>query len=112
MTTTRVCRLNEVPQEGARVVAFGERQVAVFCSAGRYFALDNECPHRAGPLAEGQVKGGVVTCPWHRFRFDLETGASKTNPNLVARAYRVIVEGEHLALDEADLVPRPPVAPT
>ena len=49
--------------------------VAVFLVDGRPYAVANACPHEGNPLAEGEVAGGVLTCVFHLWRFDLETGA-------------------------------------
>jgi len=75
-------------------VSAGARQIAVVVAEGRCYAIDNECPHKGGPLAAGKVKGTVITCPWHLFRFDLRTGASVTNPRMAARTYPVRVEND------------------
>ena len=48
--------------------------VAVFRVDGRLFALDNACTHEDGPLGEGVVRDGVVTCPYHDWRFDIRSG--------------------------------------
>uniref|UniRef100_E6PD17 Putative Assimilatory nitrite reductase (NAD(P)H) small subunit n=1 Tax=mine drainage metagenome TaxID=410659 RepID=E6PD17_9ZZZZ len=52
----------------------GAYEVAIFDCDGELFALENACPHQGGPLVEGSVEQGVVTCPWHAWRFDLRTG--------------------------------------
>lgn len=65
----------EIPRRGARVVTTPRGRVAVFRTQGdRYFALDDRCPHRGGPLSEGIVHGAVVTCPLHGWVIDLESG--------------------------------------
>ena len=63
----------------------GAGEVAVFNVDGELCAVDGSCPHRGGPLAEGIVRDGVVTCPLHWFRFDLRTGK-----HLGHRALRLI----------------------
>jgi nitrite reductase (NADH) small subunit len=72
----RVCRSDELAEGKGRVVDAGARRVAVFRCDGVVLAVDGVCPHRGGPLAEGAVAGGVVTCPWHGWRIDLRTGAT------------------------------------
>lgn len=54
------------------------RSYAVFVVDGQYFVTDAACPHNGGPLVEGRVQGGLVICPWHSYRFDLNTGRCKT----------------------------------
>lgn len=57
----------------------GERIVAVFRHEGNWFAIDAMCSHQGGPLAEGTVKDGCVTCPWHGWQYDLATGIQLIN---------------------------------
>lgn len=47
---------------------------SLFNVDGTFFALDNTYTHRGGPLAEGEISGHEVTCPWHGARFDVRTG--------------------------------------
>jgi len=47
---------------------------------GKYYALDERCAHRGGPLSEGVFDGGVITCLWHLGQFDLESGEVRCSP--------------------------------
>lgn len=86
--------LREAPREIASgpVVAGGKRieaegkAVAVFDVEGTLYGVDAVCPHEGGPLEQGSVEGGCVTCPWHGYRFNLKTGACVNEP-----AYKVNV---------------------
>jgi nitrite reductase (NADH) small subunit len=60
----RVAARTEVPSGTGKVVLAGGRVLALFNVEGEYFAVDNSCPHRGGPLGEGHLNGRVVTCPW------------------------------------------------
>jgi nitrite reductase (NADH) small subunit len=51
-----------------------DREIALFNLGDRFLAVDNACPHRGGPLADGIVSGGSVVCPLHAWKIDLETG--------------------------------------
>jgi nitrite reductase (NADH) small subunit len=63
-----IAALADIPLRGARVVKTHAGCVAVFrTAADDVFALDNTCPHKAGPLAEGIVHGAAVTCPLHNW---------------------------------------------
>lgn len=64
----------DLPVGGTRVVETGEGAIAVFRTEEGIFALDDACPHRGGPLSEGDVVDGEVICPWHFWAFDLGTG--------------------------------------
>ena len=51
-----------------------DKKIALFNIDGSYYAIDDTCTHRGGPLSEGSVEGTVVTCPWHGARFDVTSG--------------------------------------
>jgi len=64
------CSLAELPLGRARAIDANGRRIALFRTAGGVFALDNTCPHRGGPLSEGDVIGGEIVCPWHLWGFE------------------------------------------
>src|SRR5487761_1319117 len=66
--------------------------VALFNIDGVYYALDGICPHQGGPLANGQMAGSVVACPWHGWNFDVATGRHTSNPAMGQRSFAVRVE--------------------
>ena len=66
--------------EGGKLVEVGGQKIAMFVLGGKYYAIENACPHRGGPLAEGMVAGDEVICPWHGSRFNIKTGAFLTPP--------------------------------
>jgi nitrite reductase (NADH) small subunit len=71
----RVCRLDEIPQLGARVVKTAHGNIAVFRNAeDEVFALDDRCPHKGGPLSQGIVFGRNVACPLHGWIIELGDG--------------------------------------
>lgn len=70
----KVAKTNEIEPGQARLVDVQGKQIALFNVDGEFFALDNTCTHRGGPLAEGAVAGHEVTCPWHGATYDLKTG--------------------------------------
>lgn len=75
-TQTRLCAIGDLVPDTGRLFRAEGRAIAVFRVGDDVFALDNLCPHWKGPLSEGAVSAArlEVTCPWHRFRFDLRTG--------------------------------------
>lgn len=74
-----VCRIDEIPLGMGRTVTVQDRPIAVFRTrGGKVFALDNECPHRGGVLADGIIAGDRVVCPLHALRFSLHDGACET----------------------------------
>lgn len=92
MERIRVAGVEDVPPGEARVVEAGGRLVALFNVQGSFFAIDNACSHRGGPLGEGDVDGAVVTCPWHAWRWDVRTGANVNNPAVKLACFPVTVE--------------------
>jgi nitrite reductase (NADH) small subunit len=71
----KVCRLEEIPQLGARVVETAAGDIAVFRTADdAVFAVEDKCPHKGGPLSQGIVFGHSVTCPLHGWIVGLESG--------------------------------------
>jgi nitrite reductase [NAD(P)H] small subunit len=61
------------PQEGRSVIA-GGKELAIFNLGDRFATIENQCPHKGGPLCDGIVSGTTVVCPLHGWRFDLNTG--------------------------------------
>ena len=70
----RAAKTNEIEPGQARLVDVKGKQIALFNVDGKFFALDNTCTHKGGPLAEGEISGHEVTCPWHGATFDIRTG--------------------------------------
>jgi nitrite reductase/ring-hydroxylating ferredoxin subunit len=86
----------DVPAGEGRVVEAAGRTVALFNVDGSFYALENACSHRGGPLGEGEVDGRVVTCPWHAWRWDVTSGANMNNPAVKMACFPVSVEGEQV----------------
>ena len=88
----RVAAVKDIPAGEGRVVETGGDTLAVFNVDGEFFAIDNRCVHRGGPLGEGPLAGHVVMCPWHAWRFDVRTGANVNNPAVKVACFPVAVE--------------------
>jgi 3-phenylpropionate/trans-cinnamate dioxygenase ferredoxin component len=88
-----VCRTTDLPDPGKMVVEVEERLVALFHVSGRFYAMDDQCTHDGGPLAEGRLEGFTIVCPRHGARFDVRTGAALSMPaTRAAAAHEVKVE--------------------
>lgn len=73
-----VCALDDIPPRGARCVRTPCGDVGLFrVHDGRVFAIEDRCPHRGGPLSQGIVHDGLVTCPLHNWVISLETGQAQ-----------------------------------
>ncbi len=90
----KAAKKQDVPPGTGVAAECGGKPVALFHVDGRFYATQNNCPHRGGPLAEGELEGTVVTCPWHAWRFDVCSGLNADNPNLKLACYPVTVEGD------------------
>lgn len=74
--------------------------IAVFNIEGNFYAIEDNCSHRGGPLGEGEVKGEIVKCPLHGAQFDVRTGKVLTPPaGSDMRLYTVKVEGPDVLLE-------------
>ncbi|MCD2172112.1 nitrite reductase small subunit NirD [Rhizobium sp. C4] len=77
MTTNWIAigHIDDIPLRGARCVKTPEGKIAVFRTAdNEVFAIEDQCPHKGGPLSQGIVHGKAVTCPLHNFVISLESG--------------------------------------
>jgi NAD(P)H-dependent nitrite reductase small subunit len=91
----KVCRADEVRPGAGKLVEVDGKLIAVFVENGSYFAIDDVCPHMGGSLSEGAVEQGIVTCPWHGWRFRLADGAWADSPRIKIGSYLVrVVDGE------------------
>lgn len=90
--------VSEIPPGEGRAYAVGGRQIAVFrLRSGALRALDAVCPHRGGPLADGQIDAEVVVCPLHAHVFELASGACRSGQEDVA-SYAVDVEDDQVVV--------------
>jgi nitrite reductase/ring-hydroxylating ferredoxin subunit len=93
----RLCATSDVAAGTGTTIEVGGKEVAVFNVDGTFHALANTCPHRGGPLGEGELDGCLVTCPWHAWQFDVSTGESVTDDLTVDR-YETKVEGDDVLI--------------
>jgi nitrite reductase/ring-hydroxylating ferredoxin subunit len=98
--TIKVAHVTDLsPGSGTTVDAEGQ-PIALFNVHGTFCAIDDTCPHRGGPLGEGELHGAIVTCPWHGATFDVETGAVTGPPARASvRSFRVRVEGNDVLVE-------------
>jgi nitrite reductase (NADH) small subunit/3-phenylpropionate/trans-cinnamate dioxygenase ferredoxin subunit len=98
--TIKVAQASDLsPGSGTTVEAEGQR-IALFNVHGTFHAIDDTCPHRGGPLGEGELEGVTVTCPWHGATFDVQTGAVTSLPaHASVRSFRVRVEGDDVLIE-------------
>ena len=83
-TWLKVTPTDSLPPREGRCVEIAGCQVAIFNTAEGFIAVENRCPHRGGPLADGIVNGTAVVCPLHAWKFDLLSGVSINHPQASA----------------------------
>lgn len=87
-------------QEGVGLaVTAGEIAIALFRIEGRCYAIANACPHKGGPLAEGDLEGHVVHCPWHGWSWDVRTGTNVRQPSSKVACFAVTIEDGSVFVD-------------
>ena len=86
---TDVAASNDLTLDAAVEVLVADRVVAVFRTEQGLFAVDGMCAHQGGPLAEGTVDHGCVTCPWHGWQYELETGIQTINRQPLQEVFEV-----------------------
>ncbi len=96
MNFIKVATKSEIAPGTSKCVEANGKGIALFNVDGNFQALDDTCPHRGGPLSEGFVEEGVVTCPWHGWQFQLANGECLTDPNTCQTKYEVKVEGDDI----------------
>ena len=93
----RIGAAAQMPAEGtAKEFYAAGRAVCVARIHGALAALDNECPHRGAPLAEGMIEDGRVVCPWHAWSFDPKTGQALDNPSEHVAVYPIRAQGDDI----------------
>jgi methionine sulfoxide reductase heme-binding subunit len=97
-----VCSVDDILEKRAVVVPAGGERVAVFRYDGKVSAVSNVCRHQNGPLGEGRIIDGCITCPWHGYQYQPECGASPPPFTDRIATYRTRVEDGRVYLD-----PRP-----
>lgn len=96
----------EIPEGQAKVVMVGGERAAVYRHEGRIFALSNVCQHQNGPLGEGRIVDGCVTCPWHGYQYNPANGASPPPFQERVPTFTVRMEGDRILLRAR---PNPPL---
>jgi nitrite reductase/ring-hydroxylating ferredoxin subunit len=99
MALIKVAQTDELKPGGCKVVTVNGRDLALCNAGGTFHAMDNACPHKGGPLGEGELDGAHITCPWHGWQFDVATGQCKHNPAARVATVKVAVEGADVLVE-------------
>ena len=95
----KVANVSEVTAGKAKTVNAKGTAIALYNVAGKFYATQNNCLHRSGPLGDGQLNSDVVTCPWHGWQYDVKDGQNKAIPTAKLKVYRTEVKGEEVYVE-------------
>jgi nitrite reductase/ring-hydroxylating ferredoxin subunit/DMSO/TMAO reductase YedYZ heme-binding membrane subunit len=87
-----VCGVNDIEEDRAKMCCIDKERIAVFRTDGKLFALSNVCKHQNGPLGEGKVIDGCITCPWHGYQYLPHNGQSPPPFHEKVSTYDVRIE--------------------
>ena len=93
-----VGRVSDFAPGAGKMVVVAGRHVALFRLGDEFFAIDNLCLHRAGPLCDGQIDNGVVTCPWHGWSYEIRTGTMVQDPRVGVSRHDVQIDGDQVSV--------------
>jgi nitrite reductase/ring-hydroxylating ferredoxin subunit len=96
------CAVADIPENRARIVCLSGERVAIFKYDGKISAVSNVCQHQNGPLGEGKIVHGCITCPWHGYQYQPEDGTSPAPFTEKVPTFRVQVREGRVLVD-----PRP-----
>jgi nitrite reductase (NADH) small subunit len=100
----RITECENIPVREGRVVRIGSQEIAVFSLGDRFLAVENRCPHRGGPLADGILSGESVVCPLHGWKIGLRKGNVERPPETphCVTSFATRVEAGTLLLEQPD----------
>jgi len=91
---TSVAEAISLPPGHGRTVHIKGRELALWNLDGHFYCIDDQCPHRGGPLGAGTLENGEVCCPLHGWGFDVRTGACSTRPDRPVKTHPTrVVDG-------------------
>ncbi len=94
-----VCRETDLADNTAQMFVVNGKEIAVYHLAGKFYATQQACLHRNGPLSEGEIKGCTVTCPWHGWEYDIPSGENLFNRAQKLATFAVQVENGEVKVE-------------
>jgi 3-phenylpropionate/trans-cinnamate dioxygenase ferredoxin component len=105
-----VASVAEIPDGNRKIVQLDGLSIGVFHHEGAWYAIQNRCLHRGGPVATGSLAGNVLTCPWHGFQYDITNGQLLVDPSARLTEYAIVVQDDQVHL-QVPVQGAPPAAP-
>ncbi len=99
MSLMRAAKTDEIPVGAVREFQVDGKTLAIANVDGKFYAINNTCLHRGGPLGQGVLSGKIVTCPWHGWEYDVTTGKLAANPSVGVECYSLQIRGEDIWVD-------------
>jgi nitrite reductase (NADH) small subunit len=99
MAFSAAVKQDQVAPGTIREVHVGDRTIAVANVDGRFYAIENACLHRSGPLGQGDLQGCVVSCPWHGWQYDVTSGRVTFNPEMKLATFPVELRDGEIWVD-------------
>nr|WP_243435788.1 Rieske 2Fe-2S domain-containing protein [Acanthopleuribacter pedis] len=106
-----VARVDEILENRARMICAAGERIAVFKYEGKVSAVSNVCQHQNGPLGEGKIVDGCITCPWHGYQYRPKDGASPPPFTEKIPTFRAKVTEGKIYVDPKPLPPGTEVEP-
>lgn len=94
-----IAKTADIPENEGRAFPMGDRMIAVFQVEGKFYAMDDFCPHQGASLSAGWIHDGCVACPWHAWRFQLTDGTWMDNPKIKTETYPVTIQGDDIFVE-------------
>ncbi|MFN8143231.1 MAG: ferric reductase-like transmembrane domain-containing protein [Bacteroidia bacterium] len=95
----QVCDVSEIPENRAKVVTGLKERIAIFKYQGKLSAVSNVCKHQNGPLGEGKIIDGCITCPWHGYQYLPHNGKAPAPFKEKVATYNLRLTGTKIWLD-------------
>ena len=99
MAFVRAAKTTEITPGTVQEIVVDGKSMALANVEGKFYAINNTCVHRGGPLGQGTLAGTVLTCPWHGWEYDVVTGKACQNPAVGVGSYKIVVRGEDIFVD-------------
>lgn len=98
-----VCELHEIEPNKAKMVNLNQERIAVFKYDGKLSAVHNVCKHQNGPLGEGKIIDGCITCPWHGYQYQPQDGCSPAPFTEKLATYQLKLIGHKIYVNPQEL---------
>jgi methionine sulfoxide reductase heme-binding subunit len=96
-----VCEVNDIENSRAKIFCIDKERIAVYKHENKLYAVHNVCKHQGGPLGEGKILDGCITCPWHGYQYLPQNGQSPPPFKEKVSTYDVKIIGNKVWLNPA-----------